>query len=135
MYNYKNIQPSPRKFLIRHCLVTPLHFSIIEYWKNSPKIVQRNTQVLTILQTYSLDVDLSLICFLEYYILTMAQLFLRDKNKNKNKTYLSSSISENVFDFLRVLSCSSISNFFTSTTLSIMCSTRFRLHDFQLSKF
>lgn len=50
-------------------------------------------------------------------------------------TYLSSIISLNVLDFLLFRSCSSSSYFFTSTTLSIMCSTRFLLDDFQLSKF
>lgn len=49
--------------------------------------------------------------------------------------YLSSIISENVFDFLRLRSNSSISSFFASTTRSIICSTRFRRPHFQLSKF
>lgn len=50
-------------------------------------------------------------------------------------TYRSSIISENVFDFRRCRSCSSSSSFFDSTTRSMMCSTRFRRHDFQLSRF
>lgn len=57
------------------------------------------------------------------------------EEKCANASHLSSSISENVFDFRRVRSCSSISSFFTSTTRSIMCSTRFLRHDFQLSRF
>lgn len=50
-------------------------------------------------------------------------------------TYRSSISSLNVFDFRRFRSYSSSSNFFTSTTRSMMCSTRFRRDDFQLSKF
>lgn len=50
-------------------------------------------------------------------------------------TCLSSIISVNVFDFRRVRSCSSSSSFFVSTTRSMMCSTRFRRDDFQLSRF
>lgn len=50
--------------------------------------------------------------------------------------YLSSIISENVLDFFfRFRSNSSISNFFASTTRSMICSTRFLRPVFQLSKF
>uniref|UniRef100_A0A182VD59 Uncharacterized protein n=1 Tax=Anopheles merus TaxID=30066 RepID=A0A182VD59_ANOME len=49
-------------------------------------------------------------------------------------TYLFSSISENVFDFLRARHTSSCSIFFASVILSMMCSTRFLRDDFQLSR-
>lgn len=50
-------------------------------------------------------------------------------------TYLSTIISEKVLDFFRIRSCSSSSNFLTSTTRSMICSTRFLRDDFQLSRF
>lgn len=60
------------------------------------------------------------------------------KNKGKQNLFtdLSSSISLNVLLFLLAFSSSSCSvNFFTSTTLSMMCSWRFLRQLFQLSKF
>lgn len=59
----------------------------------------------------------------------------RQFENHPRRIYLSSIISLNVFVLFLFRSCSSNSNFFTSTTRSIICSCCFlRLH-FQLSRF
>lgn len=116
-------------------VITPLQWKLCILWPFDRSKTKKETRVKA--KSYGqfeyfakiierLLVIIAIYCRRHYVITITLLLFF---------AYLFSSISENVADFLRVRSCSSSSSFLTSTTLSIMCSTRFLREDFQLSKF
>lgn len=87
-----------------------------------------NGKIIDLIIDFIYHFDLKIPIFLFFLLLFNGKLWIL-------KTHLSSIISENVFDFLRLRSISSISSFLASTTRSIICSTRFLREDFQLSRF